>query len=188
MPQANRKIVIELYDKFFKNAFPKMAARLGIVYTPIEIVDFILQSAEDLLQKEFGEGIEQMRECTYSIPSPARGVFIVRLLQGALIKDEDLERKYREELHANEIILLAYYIAAINIEEAYHFRATGEYEPFEGILLTDSFQLDRAGGAEGAEEIFERALPRQLRKGREAEHKKDSRYCRKSAVFGRAAE
>src|SRR5690606_16549709 len=68
------------------------------------------------------------------------GTFLVRLLQSGLIKPEDLLRKYTSELHANEIVLLAYYIAAVNIEAAFH-DLVGEYRPFEGIVLTDTFQL-----------------------------------------------
>ncbi len=68
------------------------------------------------------------------------------MLQGDFIKEKDLRRKYQHEIHANEIVLLAYYIAAINIEEAYHFRAGGEYEPFQGILLADTFQLGEKKG------------------------------------------
>ena len=86
------------------------------------------------------------RECTSSTRSRARGTFITRLLQSGLIAPEDLARKYREELHANEIILLAYYIAAINIETVYadlvgEADGQGAYEPFCGILLTDTFAL-----------------------------------------------
>ncbi len=139
---GKQKIIIELYDKFFKTAFPKMASRLGIVYTPIEIVDFILQSAEDLMRKEFDKGLSD-EGVDILDPFTGTGSFIVRLLQKKFIKSKDLARKYNHELHANEVILLAYYIAAINIENAYHERMKdADYEPFPGILFTDTFQLE----------------------------------------------
>ncbi|ABO68149.1 DEAD/DEAH box helicase [Geobacillus thermodenitrificans] len=138
--EGKQKVIVELYDKFFRTAFPKMTDRLGIVYTPVEVVDFILKSADDVLQEEFGmrlsdEGVHILD------PFTGTGTFIVRLLQSGLIRPEDLARKYRNELHANEIVLLAYYIAAINIEEAYHRLSGQDYEPFPGIVLTDTFRL-----------------------------------------------
>ena len=141
---GKQKIIIELYDKFFKNAFPRMAERLGIVYTPVEVVDFIIHSADDALRQEFGVGLTDENVHILD-PFTGTGTFMVRLLQSSLIKAEDLARKYTHELHANEIILLAYYIAAINIEETYHDLKGGDYSPFQGIVLTDTFQL-----AEGA--------------------------------------
>jgi predicted helicase len=141
---GKQKIIIELYDKFFKTAFPRMAERLGIVYTPVEVVDFIIHSADDALRQEFGVGLTDENVHILD-PFTGTGTFMVRLLQSSLIKAEDLARKYEKELHANEIILLAYYIAAINIEETYHDLKGGEYSPFQGIVLTDTFQL-----AEGA--------------------------------------
>ena len=140
--QARQSVLMELYQKFFATALKKDADRLGIVYTPVEVVDFILHSADHALRSEFGrslsdEGIHVLD------PFTGTGIFLVRLLQSALIRDEDLHRKYREELHANELVLLAYYIAAVHVEEAFHGRAgaTGAYEPFSGIVLTDTFNL-----------------------------------------------
>ncbi|POH69141.1 damage-inducible protein [Cryobacterium zongtaii] len=132
-----------LYEKFFAGAFKGTSERLGIVYTPNEIVDFILHSADEVLRTEFGatlsdEGVHILD------PFTGTGTFIVRLLQSGLIKPEDLQRKFRHELHANEIVLLAYYVAAVNIEATYHgLLPAGEsspYEPFPGIVLTDTFQ------------------------------------------------
>jgi predicted helicase len=137
---GKQKIITELYDKFFKTAFPRMAERLGIVYTPVEVVDFIIHSADDALKQEFGVGLSD--EGVHILdPFTGTGTFMVRLLQSGLIQAEDLARKYQKELHANEIILLAYYIAAINIEETYHDLSKCDYEPFQGIVLTDTFQL-----------------------------------------------
>ena len=139
--EARQRVLMELYERFFATALKKDADRLGIVYTPKEIVDFILASADRVLRDEFGrslgdEGVHVLD------PFTGTGIFLVRLLQSALIPDADLRRKYREELHANEIVLLAYYIAAIHIEEAFHGRlGGGDYEPFGGIVLTDTFNL-----------------------------------------------
>jgi len=151
--EGKQKIIVELYDKFFKTAFPRMADRLGIVYTPVEIVDFILHSANDALRKEFGVGLTD-KNVHILDPFTGTGTFMVRLLQSSdIVTDKDLLRKYRDELHANEIILLAYYIAAINIEEAYHGRLGGDYRPFEGIVLTDTFQMTENTGTL-AEKMF----------------------------------
>ena len=117
--EGKQAIIIELYDKFFKTAFPKMAQQLGIVYTPIEVVDFIINSVNDILLKEFNRNITD-ENIHILDPFTGTGTFITRLQQSGLIKEEDSERKYKQELHANEIVLLAYYIAAVNIETAYH--------------------------------------------------------------------
>ncbi|MDD1430716.1 damage-inducible protein, partial [Dolichospermum sp. ST_sed6] len=138
--EGKQRIIIELYDKFFRAAFPRLVERLGIVYTPVEVVDFIIKSADFALKQEFGVGLSD--EGVHVLdPFTGTGTFIVRLLQSGLIKPEDLQRKFTSELHANEIVLLAYYIAAINIEESYHFLSGGKYEPFHGIVLTDTFQM-----------------------------------------------
>lgn len=146
--EGRQRVVIELYDKFFRTAFPKMAERLGIVYTPVEVVDFIIRSVEDVLQAEFNSSLGT-KDVHVIDPFTGTGTFIVRLLQSGLIGKDDLPRKYQHELHANEIVLLAYYIAAINIEESFHgLRGkSGDYLPFEGIVLTDTFQLSEQRGA-----------------------------------------
>ena len=137
---GKQKIVVELYDKFFRNAFPKMTERLGIVYTPVEVVDFIIHSVNDVLQSEFGQTLGS-KGVHIIDPFTGTGTFITRLLQSGLIKPEELLHKYSNEIHANEIVLLAYYIAAINIEAVYHSILGGDYRPFEGICLTDTFQM-----------------------------------------------
>ena len=140
--EARQRVLMELYEKFFATALKKEADRLGIVYTPVEVVDFILASADHALRREFGRGLSDAGVHVLD-PFTGTGIFLVRLLQSGLIAERDLTRKYREELHANEIVLLAYYIAAVHIEEAFHGRrgADGGYEPFEGIVLTDTFNL-----------------------------------------------
>ncbi|MGH1507231.1 DEAD/DEAH box helicase [Ralstonia solanacearum] len=137
---GKQKIVVELYDKFFRNAFPKMSERLGIVYTPVEVVDFIIHSVAHVLHAEFGQTLGS-KGVHIIDPFVGTGTFVTRLLQSGLIKPEELPHKYKHEIHANEIVLLAYYIAAVNIEAVYHGIVGGEYQPFEGICLTDTFQM-----------------------------------------------
>jgi predicted helicase len=135
---GKQRILIELYDKFFVSAFKKTVDKLGIVYTPVEIVDFILKSADDVLRTEFGQGLTD--EGVHILDGfTGTGTFMVRLLQSGLIEPHDLARKYAHELHANEILLLAYYIAAVNIETTYA-DLTGKSEAFPGLILTDTFQ------------------------------------------------
>lgn len=132
---AKQRIVKDLYEQFFRSAFPSTAERLGIVYTPVEVVDFIIKSVGEVLESEFGQTLGN--EGVHIIdPFAGTGTFITRLLQSGLITPND-----GSEIHANEIALLAYYIAAINIEAVYHQLSVGEYTPFPGICLTDTFQL-----------------------------------------------
>jgi len=154
--EGKQRIIIELYDKFFKTAFPRMVERLGIVYTPVELVDFIIHSVDDVLKKEFGRSLTD-ENIHILDPFTGTGTFITRLLQSGLISKADLQRKYQNEIHANEIVLLAYYIAAINIENAYH-EASGEesFQAFEGICLTDTFQL---GETDESEKLFSEIFP-----------------------------
>jgi predicted helicase len=161
--EGKQRIIIELYDKFFKTAFPKMVEKLGIVYTPVEVVDFIIHSVNDILKKEFDRTISD-ENIHILDPFTGTGTFMVRLLQSGLIDVKDLERKYKDELHANEIVLLAYYIAAINIENAYHDATPdpddgvgkAHYTPFDGIVLTDTFQL---GETDDVEKLFSDMFP-----------------------------
>ena len=137
---GRQAVVVELYDKFFRNAFPKMAERLGIVYTPVEVVDYLLHSADHVLREHFGKGLTD--EGVHILdPFTGTGTFITRLLQSGLIEPKDAARKYDEELHANELVLLAYYIAAVNIESVFQEAFGGEYRPFTGIVWTDTFQM-----------------------------------------------
>lgn len=136
---GRQTIIKRLYEKFFTGAFRSTSDRLGIVYTPNEIVDFILCSADRLSRDHFGAGLTD-RGVHVLDPFTGTGTFIVRLLQSGLIAPADLARKYRHELHANEIVLLAYYVAAVNIETTYNGLQGGEYVPFPGVVLTDTFQ------------------------------------------------
>ena len=138
--EAKQKIVVELYDKFFTTAFPKVKEQLGIVYTPVEVVDFIIHSVEHVLQAQFGRSLND-RGVKIIDPFTGTGTFITRLLQSGII--HDLEYKYKNEIFANEIVLLAYYIASVNIENVYHdlLGDNSEYAAFPGICLTDTFEL-----------------------------------------------
>ncbi len=150
--EARQKIIKDLYDKFFKTAFPTLSKKMGIVYTPIEVVDFIIHSVNDVLKAEFGQTLGS-KGVHILDPFTGTGTFITRLLQSGLIAPEELEHKYKNEIHANEILLLAYYIAAINIEATYHGLVGGDYKPFEGICLTDTFQMYES------EDLIARLMP-----------------------------
>ncbi len=140
--EERQKVIKDLYENFFQIAFKQTSDKLGIVYTPIEIVDFIIYSVSDILEKEFNKKITN-ENINIIDPFTGTGTFITRLLQSGLIKPEDLKRKYNKELFANEIVLLAYYIASVNIENIYHslLPENSDYETFNGMCLTDTFQL-----------------------------------------------
>jgi len=138
--EGKQTIIKTLYEKFFKGAFPLTVEKLGIVYTPVECVDFILHSVNDILKKEFACCLSDENVHILD-PFVGTGTFITRLMQSGLIKKEDLERKYLNEIHCNEIVLLAYYIADVNIESVFHeITHRKEYLPYDGICLTDTFQ------------------------------------------------
>ncbi len=146
--EGRQRLIVELYDKFFKVASPKTVEKLGIVYTPVEVVDFIIQSVASILEKEFGRTLSD-ENIHILDPFTGTGTFITRLLQSGLIRKEDMLRKYRHEIHANEIVLMAYYIASINIENVFHdLMQDEEYKSFEGICLTDTFQLGEQASEE----------------------------------------
>lgn len=137
--EGKQMLIKNLYEKFFKGAFPKTVDKLGIVYTPVECVDFIIHSVDDILRKEFDCSLSDENVHILD-PFTGTGTFITRLLQSGLIRPEDLERKYKNEIHCNELVLLAYYIADVNIESVFHSLVKRDtYLPFEGICLTDTF-------------------------------------------------
>ncbi len=139
--EGKQTIIKNLYEKFFKGAFPLTVEKLGIVYTPVECVDFIIHSVNDILKSEFGTSLTEPNVHILD-PFVGTGTFITRLLQSGLIRKEDMERKYLNEIHCNEIVLLAYYIADVNIESVFHDITRREsYLPYSGICLTDTFQL-----------------------------------------------
>lgn len=139
---AKQQLVRELYDKFFRRAFPRTTEMLGIAFTPVEIVDYIIHSVEHLLNKHFGKSMTD-KNVHIIDPFVGTGTFITCLLQSGIIQPKDLRRKYQKEIHANEIVLLAYYVAGINIEAVYHEirdDQIDDYEPFERIVFQDTFQ------------------------------------------------
>ncbi|MBR4383036.1 MAG: DEAD/DEAH box helicase, partial [Selenomonadaceae bacterium] len=165
--EQKQTIIVDLYEKFFKVATPKTVDKLGIVYTPVEVVDFILRSVDAVLKKHFKRSLTD-KNVHIIDPFAGTGTFITRLIQSGLIRPKNLFNKYLNELHANEIVLLAYYIAAINIENAFATAWRDQkiirlkdqqlddaqhsfdllisssydlYTPFEGICFTDTFQL-----------------------------------------------
>ena len=129
-----------VYERFFHGFSPKEADTRGVDYTPQPIVDFMVRSVEDVLRKEFRKSLGD-KEVHILDPFVGTGNFLVRVMQE--IPKTRLQYKYDHELHCNEIMLLPYYIASMNIEHAY-LDATGEYKPFEGICLVDTFELAEA--------------------------------------------
>jgi predicted helicase len=127
----------KVYERFFQGYSPKEADTHGIVYTPQPIVNFMVRSVEEILQKEFGHSLGD-KGVHILDPFVGTGNFVVRIMQE--IKATDLQYKYQKELHCNEVMLLPYYIASMNIEHAY-FDRTGEYQAFPGICLVDTFEL-----------------------------------------------
>ena len=145
--QAKQKIIITLYDKFFSTGFKSTTERLGIVFTPVEVLDFIVKSVDVVLRKHFGKTLASENVHILD-PFTGTGTFITRtlhylksLMDNDEITFDDILRKYIQELHANEIVLLSYYIAAINIEAVFdEINGDEPYAPFEGIVLTDTFE------------------------------------------------
>ena len=126
-----------VYEQFFQGFSVKVADTHGIVYTPQPIVDFMVNSVEQILKTEFNRSLSDIGVHIID-PFVGTGNFIVRLMQD--IRATTLEEKYRHELHCNEVMLLPYYIASLNIEQEY-FQRTGTYLPFDGIALADTFEL-----------------------------------------------
>lgn len=151
---GKQQVIKELYERFFQKAFKRDAEKLGIVYTPVEIVDFILRAANDVSLQHFGKGLTDEGVCILD-PFAGTSTFMVRLLQSGLIKPKDMARKYAGELFATEIMLLAYYVSAVNIETTYNALRAAEaqrngdpkpdYVPFDGIALADTFQIHEDG-------------------------------------------
>ena len=147
---GKQEIMRTLYDRFFSQAFPRMSERLGIVFTPVEVVDFIIRSADDAMRTAFGQSLGDPGVAIIE-PFAGTGTFVARLLQLGVIPPEALERKYKNEIFANEFVLLSYYIASINIEQVYHQVRTEQgvdegYVEFPGMTLTDTFQLHEGDG------------------------------------------
>jgi predicted helicase len=129
-----------VYEKFFQGFAVKVADTHGIVYTPQPIVDFMVRSVESALQKDFGKSLAN--EGVHILdPFVGTGNFILRVMREIHEqRPQSLRYKYLNELHCNEVMLLPYYIACLNIEHLY-MELTGEYLPFPGICLVDTFEL-----------------------------------------------
>ena len=141
--EGRQEIIRKLFEKFFKYALPSSAEKFGIVYTPIEIVDFIINSVSDVLKNEFNESIAN-KGVKILDPFTGTGTFIVRVLdklKSLGISDEDFTHKYNHDIWTNEIMLLAYYISLINIEDTYG-KIVGKFSPFNHDVLTDTFELE----------------------------------------------
>lgn len=161
--EGKQTIIKNLYEKFFKGAFPLTVDKLGIVYTPVECVDFIIHSVDEILKKEFNSSLTEENVHILD-PFTGTGTFITRLLQSGLIKPEDIERKYLNEIHCNEIVLLAYYIADVNIESVFHNQVKRDtYLPYDGICLTDTFQLNEDGDHDIFNQLFKENSERVIR-------------------------
>ncbi len=139
-----QQLIKEIYNRFFKIAFPEKVKKLGIVYTPIEVVDFIVKSVADLLPIHFNNTTINDHGVYITDPFTGTGSFIVRLLENNLIKPEHLLHKYSTEIYASEITLLAYYVASINIVNSFYKLKVpgvkGSYTNFWGMRLLDTFQ------------------------------------------------
>ena len=147
---GKQEIMRTLYDRFFSQAFPRMSERLGIVFTPVEVVDFIIRSADDAMRTAFGQSLGDPGVAIIE-PFAGTGTFVARLLQLGVIPPEALEHKYKNDIFANEFVLLSYYIASINIEQVYHQVRAEQgvdegYIEFPGMTLTDTFQLHEGDG------------------------------------------
>lgn len=137
---ARQQLIRDLYERFFKVAFKGTSDKMGVVYTPTEIIDYILRETDRVLRREFGKSLADDGVHILD-PFAGTGAFMAHLIESDLIPDDKLRRKYAREIHSNEILLLAYYIMTVNIEQAYHARMGGEYAPFDGAVLTDTFQM-----------------------------------------------
>ncbi|GAA9595917.1 DEAD/DEAH box helicase [Helicobacter pylori] len=152
--KSQQELIKNLYNTFFKVAFRKQSEKLGIVYTPIEVVDFILRATNGILKKHFNTDFND-KNITIFDPFTGTGSFIARLLskENGLISDEALKEKFLNHLFAFDIVLLAYYIALINITQAAQNR-DGSLKNFKNIALTDSLDIYEEKNDKGAFDFF----------------------------------
>ncbi len=154
-PKSQQELIKNLYNTFFKEAFKKQSEKLGIVYTPIEVVDFILRATNGILKKHFNTDFND-KSITIFDPFTGTGSFIARLLskENALISDEALKEKFQNNLFAFDIVLLSYYIALINITQAAQNRDSS-LKNFKNIALTDSLDIYEEKNDKGVFAFFE---------------------------------
>lgn len=152
--KSQQELIKNLYNTFFKVAFRKQSEKLGIVYTPIEVVDFILRATNGILKKHFNTDFND-KNITIFDPFTGTGSFIARLLskENALISDEALKEKFLNHLFAFDIVLLAYYIALINITQAAQNRDSS-LKTFKNIALTDSLDIYEEKNDKGVFDFF----------------------------------
>ncbi|WQY07448.1 DEAD/DEAH box helicase [Helicobacter pylori] len=153
--KSQQELIKNLYNTFFKEAFKKQSEKLGIVYTPIEVVDFILRATNGILKKHFNTDFND-KNITIFDPFTGTGSFIARLLskENGLISDEALKEKFQKNLFAFDIVLLSYYIALINITQAAQNRDSS-LKNFKNIALTDSLDYLEEKSAKGVIPGFE---------------------------------
>lgn len=153
--KSQQELIKNLYNTFFKEAFKKQSEKLGIVYTPIEVVDFILRATNGILKKHFNTDFND-QSITIFDPFTGTGSFIARLLskENALISDEALKEKFQKNLFAFDIVLLSYYIALINITQAAQNRDSS-LKNFKNIALTDSLDYLEEKTNKGALPLYE---------------------------------
>ncbi len=153
--KSQQELIKNLYNTFFKEAFKKQSEKLGIVYTPIEVVDFILRATNGILKKHFNTDFNDSNITIFD-PFTGTGSFIARLLskENALISDEALKEKFQKNLFAFDIVLLSYYIALINITQAAQSRDSS-LKNFKNIALTDSLDIYEEKNDKGVFSIFE---------------------------------
>ncbi|GAA7665102.1 DEAD/DEAH box helicase family protein [Helicobacter pylori] len=153
--KSQQELIKNLYNTFFKTAFSKQSEKLGIVYTPIEVVDFILRATNGILKKHFNTDFND-QNITIFDPFTGTGSFIARLLskENNLISDEALKEKFLKNLFAFDIVLLSYYIALINITQAAQNRDSS-LKNFKNIALTDSLDYLEEKSAKGVFPFFE---------------------------------
>ncbi|OOP79257.1 restriction endonuclease [Helicobacter pylori] len=153
--KSQQELIKNLYNTFFKEAFRKQSEKLGIVYTPIEVVDFILRATNGILKKHFNTDFND-QNITIFDPFTGTGSFIARLLskENALISDEALKEKFQKNLFAFDIVLLSYYIALINITQAAQNRDSS-LKNFKNIALTDSLDIYEEKSDKGVFPLFE---------------------------------
>ena len=135
-----QRFINTVYERFFQGFSVKVADTHGIVYTPQEVVEFMVAATDELLQREFGKKLGDEGVCVID-PCTGTGNFVVQLLRRVARENpRELDNFYRERLFANEVMLMPYYIASLNIEHEYHQRS-GRYEPFEGLCFVDTLDL-----------------------------------------------
>ncbi|GHQ75787.1 hypothetical protein VN0405_07700 [Helicobacter pylori] len=152
--KSQQELIKNLYNTFFKVAFRKQSEKLGIVYTPIEVVDFILRATNGILKKHFNTDFND-KNITIFDPFTGTGSFIARLLskENNLISDEALKEKFQKNLFAFDIVLLSYYIALINITQAAQNRDSS-LKNFKNIALTDSLDIYEEKNDKGVFDLF----------------------------------